>query len=149
MRMPFTRGDRRMGQQCEVAHSVVLRGCQKMARLQVGGERSTRRVTTQRHRSRIDTLISAAGFSCFGSRIHCFSNLASDGYTYVMIIGQSSINIHTYPEQGAVSVWIITCPGEDDDGSATRRLERALKEYFGAKSLTSAPLGRILLQCLS
>ena len=134
-----------MGQECEVAHSIVLYGCRNTKHLHVGGGR----LSTESRRSRIDRLIRTAGFSCFGSRIHRFSNLASDGYTYVMIIGQSSINIHTYPEKGTVTVWVITCPGEDDDGSATRKLELALKEYFGAKRLRSKPLGKIPLQYLS
>ncbi|MEK7101627.1 MAG: S-adenosylmethionine decarboxylase [Patescibacteria group bacterium] len=135
-----------MAQKNEVAHSIALRDCRTIAYLQVGGGWLTRWYTIWLRRVAIDRLIEASGFSCFGSRIHRFSDVATDGYTYVMIIGQSSINIHTYPQIGTVTVWIITCPGEDDDGSATIKLERLLKEHFGAASSEPQSLGEIPLQ---
>ena len=143
--MPF-HTEAHMGPQNEVAHSIALYECRHTEQLQVGGGRLTRWFSTRRRRFVLDRLISGAGFSCFGSRIYCFSDLASDGYTYVMVIGQSSINIHTYPQDRTVSVWVVTCPGEDDDGSATHRLEMILWGHFGARSVKSGPIGNIPLR---
>ncbi len=145
MRMPLHKGTR-MGPKNEVAHSIALYGCKNLRYLEVGGGRLTRWFTLGNQRLRLDWLIRSAGFSCFGSHIHCFSNLPTDGYTYVMIIGQSAINLHTYPEYGTVSVTIVTCPGEDDDGSVTKKFERVLQDYFGARFIRPEPLGKIPLQ---
>lgn len=135
-----------MGIQKEVVHGIVLRGCRNVEHLQVGGWWIFGWFTALYRRWLLDALIREAGFTCFGSDIRRYSAAASHGYTYVMIIGQSAINIHTYPEEGAMTVWLITCPGEDDDGSATRELEGLLMTHFRGASSTSKPYGSVLLQ---
>jgi hypothetical protein len=123
-----------MGPHVEVAHVIVLKGCKNLEAMQVGGGLIAGLLTLLRRRWKLDALVEKAGFSCFGSKMGRFSSVGSHGYTYVMILGQSALNIHTYPEEGTVSAWIITCPGEDDTGAATKALKESLSDEFQAES---------------
>lgn len=129
-----------MGQQQETVYSIVLHRCQRIGRLQTGG------AFTEHRRQSLERLIMAAGFATFGSMTQHFSEVPTHGYTFVCVLGQSAVNIHTYPENETVSVLLVTCPGEDDNGSATVKYESLLKEYFGAKTVRSKTLGHIPLQ---
>ena len=134
-----------MGQRYEEAHSIALTGCENIKQLWVGGGWLVGWFILQRHRLTLNRLVDEAGFSRFWSGICRFSKEAAHGYTYVVIIGTSSINIHTYPEKKKVNVWVITCPGEDDDGSATEKLRQLLKAHFEALTNELGPFGRIPL----
>lgn len=129
----------------EFAHWFGIYACRHMKRLQVGGGWLVGWIRLQYIKRVTSGLIRDAGFSCFGARIRRFSWQADHGFTFVMILGQSAINIHTYPENGTVSVWVMTCPGEDDDGSATKRLEKKLSRYFDGEYVESKVMGKISL----
>lgn len=135
----------RSKQSHEFAHWFGLYACRNMKNLQVGGGWLVGWFRLMYIRWVILGMIRDAGFSCFGVRIRRFSWQADHGFTLVVILGQSAINIHTYPENGTVSVWIVTCPGEDDDGSATSRLEKKLAGYFGAEYSESKVMGKVPL----
>lgn len=132
-------------QSCEVAHSIVLYGCRNIHNMQVGGGKLVGWFKVRVRKEALDRLTEQSGFSCFGSLIERFSHQADHGYTYIRVLGQSAINIHTYPEEGTVSALVVTCPGEDDDGSATARFELELREHYGADSVESRILGKVPL----
>ena len=142
----FYRGDRRMRTQREVAVRFVLYGCRNNERLQVGGRWLAGWFFIRQRRMQLDWILMKAGFSLFGSLIQRFSSKADDGYTYVGVIGQSAITIHTYPELGTATVYVVTCPGEDEDGSATTNLERILRWHFRANHVEKKLLDYVPLQ---
>src|SRR6185437_15139448 len=91
----------------EVAHSIVLYRCQNAAALQVCGGWLIGWFRIQAVRRALVRMAREAGFSCFGSLIERFSWLPHHGWTFILILGQSAINIHTYPELGTVSIWLV------------------------------------------
>lgn len=131
----------RMGSKNEVTHSIALYGCKEIQRLEAGVENALMYLA-----STIDQLVKEAGFQVFGSHYQRFSNSPEHGFTHFVAIGKSGITFHTWPEFGTVTVCLVTCPEEDDDGYATTKLERLLREYFGAASSRSRILGEVPLQ---
>ena len=130
----------------EVGHSIVLYGCKNIPAMQVGGGMLAGWFKLHRIKARLDRLTERSGFSCFGSLIERFSHQADHGYTYVRVLGQSAINVHTYPEWGTVSALVVTCPGEDEDGLATKRFERELAAEFHPLLVESGSAGTVSLR---
>lgn len=132
-------------QQREEQHVIVLYGCRNLPAIQVGGGMLAGWFKLRQIKARLDRLTERSGFACFGSLIERFSHQADHGYTYVRVLGQSAINIHTYPELGSVSALVVTCPGEDEDGSATKRFEKELTAAFQPLSVKAGPAGTVPL----
>jgi S-adenosylmethionine/arginine decarboxylase-like enzyme len=60
-------------------------------------------------RTKIDDLVRGAGLTLFGSSVERYSDEEQHGYTYLAWIGESAIDIHTWPEYGSAIVNTHLC----------------------------------------
>ena len=119
--------------QAETTQSIVLRGCDHLEFLQVGGGRFKRLFTLRARKKQLEVFIRRAGFSCFNPHITHYSDSPTDGYTFQVLLRQSAIAIHTYPEYGVLTASIVTCSGEDGGGGAAKLLKVLLRNHCGAE----------------
>lgn len=107
---------------------VAIRGCRSDERLETGSDNNL-----QLLRKAIVRIVRAAGYTVFGSNAHRYSRNPKHGYTIVIIIGQSALVFHTYPEKDTVTLCSVTCPEEEwGDANVHARLLKMLAKYFNA-----------------
>lgn len=76
---------------------------------------------------KLDLMIGKAGFSFKNS---IYSIFTGGGFTYVAIIGESSIDIHTWPEYQIVQITIHYCNFSRNNKSRANLFFRLMKQYF-------------------
>jgi S-adenosylmethionine decarboxylase len=65
----------------------------------------------------IKTLADAAehgNMNVFDKRLTLYDNNPESGFTYLIVLGQSHIVIHTWPEKGLLNIDVFTCGTEGD-----------------------------------
>ncbi len=130
-----------MYQQKEVMRWVVFRECRTDARLETG---SASRL--QLSRQALRNIVKTAGYTVFGSNAHRYSKDPSDGYTVTIIIGQSAMIFHTYPEKNLVTLCSVTCPEEEKgDAKVHAKLITGLTRFFNAGAIQHALTGELVL----
>lgn len=84
----------------------------------------------------LNDVVAASGLTKLGENVHQFEPY---GVTAVILLAESHISIHTWPEQnGSAAVDIFTCGAPD---SADKAFE-ALKEKFKPSKLTAQRVNR-------
>lgn len=130
-----------MNQDYEVLHWDAFRGCREDERLQTGSDSRL-----QLSRKAIVRIVRAAGYTVFGSNAHRYSSNPKDGFTVTIIIGQSAMIFHTYPEKDLVTSCCVTCPEEEKEDTQTHnRLLKLLKKYFNAHYVDEAVTAKMNL----
>ncbi len=94
-----------------------LLGCQKML---VG--KKAKEILTKK--------IEEAGFQTMGAIIKFFPG---GGYTYVCIIGESSVDIHTWPENNLAQIKIHYCNFKQNNDNKANKLIKNLPKIFAGK----------------
>ncbi|MDE2369664.1 MAG: adenosylmethionine decarboxylase [Burkholderiales bacterium] len=85
--------------------------------------------------------VEAAGLRAVGDLFHGF---AGGGVTGVVLLAESHLAVHTWPELGAVTLDVYVCNRGADNGARAERLMAALEAAFGAPRATRQRLAREL-----
>jgi S-adenosylmethionine decarboxylase proenzyme len=95
-------------------------------------------------RALCERLTQAAGLRVVGSHFHAFPGArgASGGLTGVLLLAESHLAIHTWPEQRAVTLDVYVCNFSQDNGPKAQGLVQALVASFGAAQVDSQRLAR-------
>jgi S-adenosylmethionine decarboxylase proenzyme len=77
-------------------------------------------------------LVDAAGLTVVGSRFHAFppGPHGTVGWTGVLLLAESHLAVHTWPEQHAVTLDVFVCNVGLDNSARARQLLDALVERF-------------------
>lgn len=77
---------------------------------------------------------SAAGLTVVGELFHPFVDAAGEraGVTGVLLLAESHVAVHTWPERGVVTLDVYVCNVRDDRSEGAERLLAALSEAFSA-----------------
>jgi S-adenosylmethionine decarboxylase len=65
----------------------------------------------------MDSLVDAAAhgnMKVFDKKLTLYDNNPESGFTYLIVLGQSHIIIHTWPEKGLLNLDVFTCGSEGD-----------------------------------
>jgi S-adenosylmethionine decarboxylase proenzyme len=84
-------------------------------------------------------ICSNAGFLVVGEAIHHFE---PQGTTLTVLLGESHLNIHTWPENKAVMFDVFTCNHTRDNSAATENIASDLAVYFGAGLICDRTIDR-------
>lgn len=79
------------------------------------------------------TAVAAAGLTTVAERFHAFEPVAPDqpaGITGVVLLAESHLAVHTWPEQGAVTLDVYVCNLGSDNSDKARDLLRRLRNGF-------------------
>ncbi|MBI4120716.1 MAG: S-adenosylmethionine decarboxylase [Parcubacteria group bacterium] len=81
-------------------------------------------------RGKLEACIKDSGFTFVGSVFHKFKGGVGEGYSFLAIIGESHVAIHTWPEKQAVEVSLHYCNFSRDNGDKAEKLISLYKEIF-------------------
>jgi S-adenosylmethionine decarboxylase proenzyme len=75
----------------------------------------------------------AAGLTVVGELFHPFTDAAGGpaGVTGVLLLAESHVAVHTWPERGVVTLDVYTCNVRDDRSAGAEQLLAALRMAFG------------------
>lgn len=110
--------------------------CKKTDRLSVGtGEHLSKM------RTKIDDLVRGAGLTLFGSSVERYSDEEQHGYTYLAWIGESAIDIHTWPEYDSVIANTHLCNIHKNHDVEVADFFTAVQKFFHSrKPVLGAPV---------
>jgi len=89
--------------------------------------------------------VRSAGLQPVGELFHRFPAAAAQacgGVTGVVLLAESHLAVHTWPERGAVTVDVFVCNLGSDNSASARRLLDRLIEAFAATDVTRHALQR-------
>jgi len=89
-------------------------------------------LTTGNSKYLIDTLhksAEAAKMKVVDSRLTKYGNDPEYGFTYLVVLGQSHIIVHTWPEKYTMNVDVFTCGNEGNPKLALQLLQSSLKPH--------------------
>lgn len=72
------------------------------------------------------------------SHFHAFDGY---GWTGVLVLGESHVSVHTWPERGVINLDLFTCSGESLEGCKTY-----LEWVFGGKNVKCDILSRTIMR---
>jgi S-adenosylmethionine decarboxylase len=72
--------------------------------------------------------VQAAGLSALGELFHVFP--APGGVTGMVLLAESHVAVHTWPERGTVTLDVYVCNVSQDHSAAARRLMEGLIQAF-------------------
>lgn len=77
-------------------------------------------------------MVARSGFTVFTSSFYKFPEIDGEesGYTAAVIIGESLVDIHTWPEEDCAHVRIFYCDFSQDNTAKKDELYRLFKETF-------------------
>jgi len=75
--------------------------------------------------------VTAAGLTPVGSLFHGFG--AGGGVTGVVVLAESHLSVHTWPESGYVTLDVFVCNHSADNGPKAQRLFDALQAAFNPR----------------
>ena len=81
----------------------------------------------------------AAGLSVVGSRFHQF---VPHGVTGVVLLAESHLAVHTWPDERFAAVDVYVCNHAEDNGSKGERLSHAMASLFQADAVDERVLRR-------
>lgn len=94
----------------------------------------------------IDKLIVRSGLTLFGSSIERYSEVEHHGYTYLAWIGESAVDIHTWPEHGTVVANAHVCNLEKRNEDKVVKLFALMSRFYGGSQREAFEPFRIPLQ---
>ncbi len=80
-----------------------------------------------------DRLIVLAGLDLIGSIFHKFGD-GGEGISYVAVIGESHVAIHTWPEEHYLQLTIDYCNHSRNNDEKVLRLQRYFRKFFRPKN---------------
>jgi S-adenosylmethionine decarboxylase len=88
---------------------------------------------------KVEQYMKRAAIECGATIVNSvFHTFNPHGVSGVVVIAESHLAIHTWPEYGYAAVDVFTCGGSVDPRVATK----VLQEYLGAESIKSIELNR-------
>ncbi len=90
-------------------------------------------------RDRILRAVKRAGFQIVASRFHKFGD---GGITGVLIVSESHITIHTWPEKTFVNVDVFFCNYSADNSKKTRAVFNSFKQLYKPKKVYKKEIWR-------
>jgi S-adenosylmethionine decarboxylase len=84
--------------------------------------------------------VAASGLTAVGECFHCFAE--PGGVTGVVLLAESHLAVHTWPEQHAVTLDVYVCNVAQDNSAAAEALMDAMVAAFGAKRCARQRLAR-------
>lgn len=91
-------------------------------------------------------IITNSGLTIVGDVQHCFD---PQGVTFTILLAESHVSIHTWPEIKAVAFDIYTCNFFNDNTSKTLQVYNDVINLFQPQSITSQTLERESLKTSS
>lgn len=84
----------------------------------------------------IQEAIRENGFQIIASTFHSFvlDSECQSGYTGMIILAESHVSIHTWPEERKINLDVFVCSYTKDNQEATQSLAKKLLEVFGTNS---------------
>ena len=77
--------------------------------------------------------VAAAGLQAVGELFHCFAQ--AGGITGVVLLAESHLAVHTWPELGAVTLDVYVCNFQADNSHRAQLLLKSLEAAFDAGSV--------------
>jgi S-adenosylmethionine decarboxylase proenzyme len=74
--------------------------------------------------------VAASGLQAVNALFHRFSGAGGGGVTGVVLLAESHLALHTWPELGGVTLDVYVCNFSADNGGAAERLLQALVDAF-------------------
>ena len=102
--------------------------CTERRALEVGGQNNETSL-----KAIYDREVVNAGYTLVSSVVVRYSDVDEHGLTYLAAIGESAIDIHTWPEKGTALLTVHTCGSEKRCEKAFDKLFEALKDRFNSK----------------
>jgi S-adenosylmethionine decarboxylase proenzyme len=84
--------------------------------------------------------VTAAGLQPVGELFHCFPT--PGGVTGVVLLAESHLAVHTWPELGSVTLDVYVCNRLADNGPRAQALMAAMETAFAAKQVQRERLSR-------
>lgn len=82
--------------------------------------------------------VEAAGLTAVAERFHAFEPVAPGepaGVTGVVLLAESHLAVHTWPEQGAVTLDVYVCNLGRDNSDKARALLQCLRKAFAPRQV--------------
>ncbi|MBI3572553.1 S-adenosylmethionine decarboxylase [Candidatus Kaiserbacteria bacterium] len=118
-----------------VIQPAAFYDCKKRDRLVVGTPEHLGQM-----REAIDKLIRNAGLTLFGSSVERYSDQAHHGYTYLAWIGESAIDIHTWPEYRSAIANTHLCNIHENNDRKLEVFFASIQRFFNSrKPVLAAP----------
>jgi S-adenosylmethionine decarboxylase proenzyme len=89
-----------------------------------------------------ERLVSAAGLTVVGRQFHAFAPQGDAGVTGVLLLAESHLAVHTWPELRAVTLDVFVCNFGSDNSDKARRLVDALVQRFEPQQVQRQQLSR-------
>jgi len=89
-----------------------------------------------------EQLASAAGLRVVARQFHAFAPLGDGGHTGVLLLAESHLAVHTWPELRAVTLDVFVCNVSSDNSTKAERLLDALVVRFDAERVNRQQLAR-------
>jgi S-adenosylmethionine decarboxylase proenzyme len=83
-----------------------------------------------------------AGLTVVGRTFHAFAPAGDAGLTGVLLLAESHLAIHTWPELGAVTLDVFVCNFVEDNSHKAQRLVDTLVPLFDAARVQRQQLSR-------
>lgn len=93
-------------------------------------------ISPQTH-EKLVAAIKEAGFTYVNSCFHSFGE--GQGYSFVSIIGESHVAIHTWPERSVVEITIHYCNYTKNNDALAEKLQRLLQDLFEPGEIDAYP----------
>jgi S-adenosylmethionine decarboxylase proenzyme len=91
-----------------------------------------------------EQLASQAGLSVVARKFHAFAPAGDAGHTGVLLLAESHLAVHTWPELRAVTLDVFVCNRVSDNTHKAQRLLDALVARFDAVRVNRQQLAREL-----
>lgn len=88
----------------------------------------------------IDDILEAAGVQNLGKVCHDFDG---DGFTAAIILAESHVAVHTWPDLGLVTCDVYLCNFKEDNTDKAENIHVGICHYFDPAHVNSARLVRI------
>jgi S-adenosylmethionine decarboxylase proenzyme len=89
-----------------------------------------------------ERLATAVGLTVVGRQFHAFPPQGSAGVTGVLLLAESHLALHTWPELRAVTLDVFVCNFAADNSLKARQLVHALVQRFDAERVQHQQLLR-------
>ena len=88
--------------------------------------------------------VQAAGLQAVGQLFHAFppTELGPSGVTATVLLAESHLCVHTWPEQGAVTLYVYVCNFGGDHSAKAQALMAALLALFAPQRVQRSQLQR-------
>ncbi|MBI2096608.1 MAG: adenosylmethionine decarboxylase [Candidatus Sungbacteria bacterium] len=96
-----------------------------------GDEKYLTKVSRVKHK--VLQMVKRAGFKIVASRFHKFppgSNVTDGGITGVIVVSESHLAIHTWPEKGFVNFDVFFCSYSRDNSEKTRKIFKEFSSLY-------------------